>query len=165
MKKLITYSSRTGNTKKLCEYVYNNLQNKQDVEFIEMNKVENISVYEKIVIGFWIDRATANGEAKKFIKKISNKKIAFLATLGARPDSEHADRCRKNVMKLYDNSNDYNGIVLARGKVDPKFLKAIKLLPLPKDVKEKMFEASYTSREPNEKELNEALNFIEDFFK
>ncbi len=161
MKILMAYSSATGNTKYFCEEVYSNLKDKYDIALIELKDVQSFDDYDLLVLGFWIDRATANKAAKKIITKIKNKKIAFLATLGASPDSEHADRVRKTVVELVDESSEYLGISLARGKVSEKLLKRIKFLPLPKKVRDQMYDASVNSREPNQEEIDKATQFIE----
>ncbi len=160
MKVLIAYSSRTGNTKIVCDAAYDEIKEIADVDYMTVNEVSDVSKYDLVVVGFWVDKGTANKEAKKFIQKIRNKRVALLATLGASPDSEHGHKCRKYVKDLVDESNEYLGLVLARGKVDPKLTKAIKFLPLGKEIRRQMYEASINSREPNEEELAKTREFI-----
>ncbi len=165
MKILMAYSSMTGNTKYFCTEVYKNLKDKYDIDLMELKDVNSYDGYDLLIMGFWIDRATANKEAKKFIRKIKHKKIAFLATLGASPDSEHADRVRRTVVELVDGSSEYLGISLARGKVAEKLLKRIKFLPLPKKIKDQMYDSSVNSREPNQEEIDQATTFIKGLIK
>ncbi len=164
MKILMAYSSMTGNTKYFCTEVYKNLKDRYDINLMELKDVSSYDEYDLLIIGFWVDRATANKEAKKFIRKIKNKKIVFLTTLGASPNSEHADRVRRTVVELVDESSEYLGISLARGKVSEKLLNRIKFLPLPKKIKEQMYDASVNSREPNREEIDRATMFIEGSF-
>ncbi len=158
---LITYSSRTGNTKKLCEGVYNSLKDKFNMDIEPLNKKTEYEKYDTVVVGYWVDKGTANAQAKKFITKIRNKNVVLLGTLGASPDSEHGHKTRKNVGNLIDESNYYLGVFLARGKVDPKLTKKIKLLPLPKKIKDQMYESSINSRETNEQDIENAVVFLE----
>ncbi|MDO4772267.1 MAG: flavodoxin family protein [Bacillota bacterium] len=162
MKVLIAYSSKTGNTEYFCNEVYKNI--KDDCEQIDIAKLKDVSGYEDydmVVAGFWVDRTTANAEAMKFIKKIHGKKVALLGTLGASPDSEHAAKVRENVKELVHESNEYLGVRLARGKVDEKMIKRIKLIPfVPKKIKDQMYETSIHSREPNAEEIAEATAFM-----
>ncbi len=162
MKIVIAYSSKTGNTKFFCEKVYENLKDDLDIEITTIKELKDYSKYDLVIIGFWVDRSTANREAKKQIKNIENKKIALLGTLGASTDSEHGKKVIENVGKLINKSSEYLGVKLARGKVSEKLTNKIKLLPLPKNIIDKMYEASINSREPNEYEINEAINFIKD---
>ncbi len=160
MKILICYSSKTGNTEKLCSGVYDHLRDKAEFDIMKMPEVRSWTGYDIIIPGFWVDKGTANREAKKIISRIQNKKVALLGTLGASPDSEHGEKVRKNVKELVDSSNEYLGVFLSRGKVNPKLLKTIKRLPLPSELKNKMYESSVGSREPNETDIANAAKFI-----
>ncbi len=161
MKKvLITYSSKTGNTKKLVTEAVALLGEGYDIDIKTIKETGDYDEYDLIVPAFWIDKGTANKEAKKFIEKIRNKNVGFLATLGASPDSEHGEKVKKNVPMLSHESNNYMGFVLARGKVDPKLTARLKFLPLPSSIKDQMYEASISSREPNEAEFKEAAEFL-----
>ncbi len=160
MKILIAYSSKTGNTEKVCKKVFENLKDEHEIDIMTVKEVSDYDDYDLLVPAFWVDKGTANKEARKFIEKIRNKNVALLGTLGASPDSEHGNKVRKNVKELVDNSNTYHGVFLARGKVDEKLIKRIKMLPLPKNIKEQMYESSVNSREPNEEEFAGATKFI-----
>ncbi len=161
MKILIAYSSKTGNTKKVCDYVYEQLKEKWDITLTTVGEAEETDSYDLVVVGYWVDKGTANREAKKFIGKIKDQKVVLLATLGAAPDGEHGRKVVKNAGKLVHPSSEYLGISLARGKVDPQLIKNIKFLPLPSKIKDQMYESSINSREPNEEELNNAVQFID----
>ncbi len=160
MKILICYSSKTGNTEKLCSGVYNHIKNKADIDIMKMPETRDWASYDVVIPGFWVDKGTANRESRKFISRIQNRKVALLGTLGASPDSEHGEKVRKNAKELVDGSNEYLGVFLSRGKVNPKLLKTIKRLPLPSQLKDKMYESSVGSREPNETDIANAAEFI-----
>ncbi len=161
MKVLFTYSSKTGNTKMLCDAVYENIKDKCEIDYTAVKDApKDLSTYDLIIVGFWVDKGTANKKARKFIDIIENKKVAFLGTLGAAPDSEHGQKCVRKLPDIVNKLNEYLGVVLARGKVNEKLIKRIKLLPLPKDIKDKMYEASIDSRPPNEEEMKKASEFI-----
>ncbi len=161
MKKiLIAYSSNTGNTLKLCKNTAELLKDDCHVTLKTVKETDSFEDYDLIVAAFWVDKGSANRAAKKFIDKIKNKNIAFMATLGADPNGEHADSVRDNASSLVDQSNHYHGIFLARGKIDPKLAKAAKFLPLKKELKERIYESSINSREPNEEEFRGAAQFL-----
>lgn len=161
MKILLAYSSLTGNTKKLCDGVYDGLKHKYDIDICKVKEVSDISGYDTIMAGYWVDKGTANKEAKKFIKGIKNKKVVLLGTLGAAPDSEHGMKVMKNVAKLVDESNEYYNSFLCRGKVSEKLTKRVKFLPLPKSIRDQMYEASINSHEPREQDIKNAINFVD----
>ncbi len=160
MKIVIAYSSKTGNTKKLCTGVYDRLKERYDVDITTVKELGSLDNYDIIIPGFWVDKGTANREAKKFITKIRNKKVALLGTLGASPDSEHGDKVRVNIEKLIDSSNEYLGVFLSRGKVNEKLIKRIKFLPLSSEIRQKMYDSSVSSREPNEEDMENGTNFL-----
>ncbi len=161
MKILIAYSSVTGNTKKLCNALYENLKDKHEVTIQTIKETKEFESYDVIVPGFWVDKGSANREAKKFIKQIKNKKIVPIGTLGAAPDSYHGQKCLKKITALIDESNETPGVFLSRGKVNPKLTAKIHKLPLPKKIRDQMYEASVASREPNETDFKNATEFVE----
>ncbi len=162
MKILMAYSSVTGNTKKLCTGVYENIKSDYEVEVctVKEAKEKDMAAYELIMVGFWVDKGTANKEARKFINKIENKKVILLGTLGAAPDSEHGHKVMKNMASLTGETVEYLGGFLARGKVDEKLTNRIKFLPLPKNLKDQMYESSINSRPTNEEDIEKATGFV-----
>ncbi|WP_371377771.1 flavodoxin family protein [Sporomusa aerivorans] len=127
MKTLIVYSSLTGNTKKVAEAV-------QEVfgEAAELFPVEEkppADGYDLVAVGFWVDRGTADKKAQDYITGLRNKKVALFATLGAYPDSEHAQKSMANAVALIDDSNQFIGSFICQGKVDPKLVEQFKNLP------------------------------------
>ncbi len=150
----------TGNTKKLCEAVYNNLKNEHDIDISTVKDMPSTDEYDLVVIGFWVDKGTANKEAKKQIKQIQNKPIALLGTLGADPKGEHGQKVIEKVKTLPHTSAEYKGVFLCRGKVAEKLTKRIPLLPLPRAIKDKMYESSIQSREPNEEDFQNGTDFL-----
>ncbi len=160
MKTLLAYSSRTGNTEKLCKGVAQAIGEQIDIDLMKVSEIKDIDDYDLIMIGFWVDKGSANREAKKQITKLRNKRVLLLGTIGAAPDSEHGQKVYKTVNKLVDPSNDYLGVFLARGKVDPKLASRIKFIPLPSGIKKQMEEASAGSRETNEQDIANAVEFV-----
>ena len=63
MKLLITYSSKTGNTKKLAEGLYNNLPFKE-MDIMPIADVRNIDEYDTVLVGYWVDRAFPEQRSK-----------------------------------------------------------------------------------------------------
>ncbi len=165
MKVLLAYSSRTGNTEKLCKGVANAIGDQFDIDLMTVKEIDNFDDYDVIIIGFWVDKGSANKEAKKQIVKLKDKRVILLGTIGAAPDSEHGQKVYKTVNQLVDPSNDYLGSFLARGKVDPRLAKSIKFLPLPSGIKDQMAEASATSRATNEQDIANAVEFVKSVLK
>lgn len=127
MKTLITYSSKTGNTKKVAEAIYSSLM-EADLKAIE--DVSSIEEYDFIITGGWIDRATFDAKALNFTKTISNKKVGYFFTLGASPESDHAKDCVNNINNLFlENNNTIVANYFCQGAIDPKLISWMSTLP------------------------------------
>ena len=94
MKSIVVYSSLTGNTKMVGEAIAEVLAPNCDIYKVEDNP--DITGYDLVVVGFWVDKGTADAKSSKFLKSIRNSKVAVYATLGAEPDSEHAKTSLQN---------------------------------------------------------------------
>ena len=162
MKGLIIYSSKTGNTKRMAEKIYEVLKDEQQMTIKDIREAPKIEEYDFILLGGWIDRGTLETKTLKLLKTIKNKKIGLFATLGAMPDSEHGRKVIKNIEDLL-NDRDSLGQYICPGLVDPKMiekLKGITGLVVPKKIKEKMIETSLKSRKATEEELLKAANYF-----
>ncbi len=167
MKGLIIYSSKTGNTKRMAEKIYEALKDKQQMTIKDIREAPQIEEYDFILLGGWIDRGTLETKTLKLLKTIKNKKIGLFATLGAMPDSEHGRKVIKNLKDLLKD-RDSLGQYICPGLVDPKMiekLKGITGLVVPKKIKEKMIETSLKSRKATEEELLEAANYFAENIK
>ena len=89
MKVLVTYSSKTGNTKTLAEGIYEGLP-MENKTILPMNEVKSLEDYDVILAGYWVDKSGPNEEAKNFLTTIQGKKVGLFATLAYWPDTEHA---------------------------------------------------------------------------
>lgn len=124
MKSIVVYSSLTGNTKMVGEAIAEVLAPNCDIYKVEDNP--DITGYDLVAVGFWVDKGTADAKASKFLKSIRNNKVAVYATLGAEPDSEHAKTSLQNGIDMLDSSNEVMGRFICQGKIDPKLLEAMK---------------------------------------
>lgn len=162
MKGLILYSSKTGNTKRMAEKIYEVLKKEHLMTIKDIRNAPNIKNYDFILLGAWIDRGTLEPKTLKFLKTIEDKKLGLFATLGAMPDSEHGKKVIKNLEDLLKDRNSL-GQYICPGLVDPKMiekLKGITGLVVPKKIKEKMIETSLASRYATDEELEEAANYF-----
>ncbi len=124
---LITYSSKTGNTKKIAEAVKAGIPT---ADLIPVSELQNVEKYDLVIIGGWIDRANFYAAALKAVNLIKNKNTAYFFTLGAYPDSDHAKDCVKNIEELLmKNSNKIMGKFFCQGAIDPKLIEFMKTLP------------------------------------
>lgn len=126
MKTLITYSSKTGNTKKVAEAILTAIPN---AELKDINDVLYLD-YDLIILGGWIDRATFDSKSLNFAKKLKKKKVAYFFTLGAHPNSDHSKDCVNNIETLLvENNNEIIGKYFCQGAIDPKLISWMSTLP------------------------------------
>ena len=130
MKTLIIYSSQTGNTKLVCEKAFEFLKDEKNIVPIEEIETINLDEYDNIIIGTWIDKATADAKAKKFINSLVDTKLYFIGTLSASLSSDHAKKCFNNLSKLCSKKNNFIDGVLARGKVSDDLKEKFTKFPL-----------------------------------
>lgn len=128
MKVLITYSSKTGNTKKLAEGIYDGLL-AENKTILPMSEVNRIDEYDIILAGYWVDRAAPNEESKQFLATIKGKKVGIFATLGYWADSEHAWKSLTNGEALVSEDNKIIGKFICQGKLDEKIIAMFEKLP------------------------------------
>src|SRR5699024_6453147 len=85
--------------------------------------------FDLIIVGFWVDKGTADEKAKKYMEKLKGKKVGVFGTLGAYPDSDHAKKTMMRVRELLERENEVVAEFLCQGKVDPKLIEKFKDLP------------------------------------
>lgn len=164
MKGIIIYSSKTDNTKRMAEKIYEALKNEYEMTIENIRDSPDIESYDFVLLGGWVDRGTLETQTRKYLEKIKNKKLGLFATLGAMPDSEHGRKVIKNLEGLLRGKESL-GQYICPGLVDPKMiekLKGIKGVIVPKKIKEKMIDTSLKSRKATEEELEEAARYFAD---
>ena len=121
MKPIVLYSSRTGNTKKVALAIAGALPAGTPCLPVAEAPAD-LAAYDLVFIGYWVDRGTANAEAKALMEKLHNAHVVVFATLGANPLSEHAQMCLDNGVKLLPEGTDVAGTFICQGAVDPKVI-------------------------------------------
>lgn len=102
MKSLVLWSSRTGNTKKVAEAIYEALPGEKDI--LEEGREKDLSSYDLIFVGFWAFRRGADMVARRTLAKMEGKKVAIYATAGTYPDSQAAKDYLDNAAALLPES-------------------------------------------------------------
>lgn len=129
MKMLISYSSMTGNTKKLAQGIYKHFKDVADLadikDFVDPDN------YDIILHGYWVNRGGPDDSSVAFLKSLRNKKVGLFATLGAYPDSQHAMDSLENGKACLDVSNQLVGTFICHGSVSEAM--KTRMYQLPKD--------------------------------
>lgn len=167
MKSIVVVSSRTGNTLKVAGAVAFALDEQQ--EAVKIEEKPDVTDYDLVVVGTWIDRGTADQKAAEFIKFLRNKKVAVFITLGAYADSDHAKKCVENVIGLFDESCEVVGSFICQGAVSQKMVVMMaKMFPgghphgMNEGRKKRLADGK---SHPDETDLNNAYNYFTDLKK
>ncbi|RZN32941.1 MAG: hypothetical protein EF813_11490 [Methanosarcinales archaeon] len=73
MRTLVVYSSRTGNTKKIADAIYEITPEESKIAPVEYNP--DFKDYDFVVLGFWVDKGLPDKKAQKYLRTINRKKI------------------------------------------------------------------------------------------
>lgn len=159
---IVLYSSRTGNTKQIAMAICAVLP-EGTVCLPVADAPESFDGYDCVFAGFWIDKGTANADAKKLLERLQHPKIALFATLGADPDSEHAVNSMRNAIELLPHAETPICTFICQGKVDPKLIEQMKKMFSEGHphavIDERMRLHERASVHPNEKDLEAAKSF------
>lgn len=123
----IIYSSRTGNTKKLAEAIYNVLPQNSCDYYGEVDKIED-ELSEVLYIGFWTEKGDADLQTIEFLKQLKNKKIFLFGTAGYGESEKYFKNIVDNVKKNIDSSNTIIGTFMCQGKMPLSVLERYKMM-------------------------------------
>ena len=165
MKSIIIYSSLTGNTKQVAEAIARVLP--ADTLCVPMSELpSDIASYDLVFAGFWVDKGTANKEARDVLGTLHNPHIALFATAGVPPQMEHAKQSLVNAAACLPEGVVPVDTFICQGKVDPKVIEMMyKIFPkghshgqsADRDARHKQ-----AAVHPNEEDFKAAQDFAKD---
>ena len=86
MKVIIAYMSLSGNTRKIAEAIYGEIQEEKEIK--ELSEIDDLEGYDLAFIGFPMHGFGCPDEVKSFLEKhCMGKRIALFVTHGAPEDS------------------------------------------------------------------------------
>ena len=129
MKSIVIYSSLTGNTKQVAETIARVLP--ADTPCVSMSELpSDMASYDLVFAGFWVDKGTANKEARDVLGTLHNPHIALFATAGVPPQMAHAKESLINAAHCLPDGVEPVGTFICQGKVDPKVIEMMyKMFP------------------------------------
>jgi len=82
MKVLVTYRSVTGNTKKIAEAIFEEIQTEKEI--VNFRDVDSLDAYDFVFVGYPVEGWGPGGASKKWLKEhVKGKKISVFCTHGA----------------------------------------------------------------------------------
>jgi flavodoxin len=129
LRTLVCYSSKTGNTKKIAEIIYENCPFDKNILNLEENKsIESINNYDLIIIGYWVESGKANRLAVDSLKTIKNKKIALFGTAGTDINHPYVKSVIIKTESIIDNSNQLLGHFICQGEIAEEVITNFEIL-------------------------------------
>lgn len=163
MRTNIIFSSLSGNTKKVAYEILEVMD--EGTGIYDLKDLNNDLEGELLVLGYWVDRGKPNKEMEEFMEKLEGKKIITFGTLGAYPDSEHANQTKEKTNSILSEKNKVLGNFLCQGKVNPKitemFMKDSGDGAQHKMTPERMKRHEDAASHPNEKDFKDAKEFVQ----
>lgn len=157
----IVYFSKTGNTKKIAEAMFES--NPSIFDLIDGSTKPDLSDYSLIVFGYWAARGGPEVDAQEVMKTVSNKPVILFQTLGEEDMGSHAMSCAANGGASLGENCKVWGVFSCRGAIDPKLLEAMKNAPpnMPYYASpENLAKWSLSANHPNEDDCKAAQAFI-----
>jgi flavodoxin len=153
-KTLVTYFSRTGNTKLVAEAIYGALPGDRTLK--PMAEAGDLSSYALVVAGFPVQSHSVPYPAETFLKSIpEGKKVALFATHGSLAGSQ-----------LAREAMEYASVLVARGKLVGTFscrgkvsLQALEVLMQSPEHEAWADMAASAATHPDESDLEDARAF------
>jgi len=159
MKVLVAYMSRTGNTKKVAEVIYEEIR--VEKEIMAINKVKSIEDYNLTFLGFPIHNLGPDKKTVKFLEKhcVNNRNVALFITHAAPEGHEDLlpilDKFRQaasgaNIVAMFD----------CQGELSKMIKRIMSVLP---DAKYRLWSKQDNSQgQPNKARLDKARAFSND---
>lgn len=151
---LVTYFTRTGNTKKVAEAIYDELGG--DKAIAPLGKVEDVSRFDLVFIGFPVQSHSVPYPVETFLKAVpAGLKAALFSTHGSFTGSPLSRQALEYAAVLVAGAR-LLGTFTCRGKVSPEALEALKNEPEHEAWVEM---AASAATHPDEHDLAEARAF------
>ena len=104
MKKLVVYSSKGGNTRKLAEAAFARLAGEKEISSVD--QAPDPAGYDVVVVGFWYQGGQPDPASQEYLKKCGNAANLFLlATHGAANNSDYATLGMNKARELAAGAN------------------------------------------------------------
>lgn len=115
----IIYTSKTGNTRKLAEAVFDAIESPQKVIYdLEKDEMDfNSDIY---FVGFWTNSGSCSIEVLDILSEMHGKKIAMFGTCGLEYNQEYYREIESHIDAFIPDDNEYLGTFLCQGKMPLK---------------------------------------------
>ena len=158
VKALVTYFSRTGNTEKIANTIYEELTVPRDI--IRIEQVSSPTEYDLVFVGSPIEKHGLVEIVKSFIKKIDSKtKIVLFITHAAPEQSGFANSYVEAGKNLFEDTSNLLGVFNCQGELSSDL--AAHMLKSSNPQLQKFAEMrQYTLNQPDEERIERCKQFV-----
>lgn len=125
MKVQLIYSSLSGKTKRLAEYLYNSLQ-AEEKSIHDLKEGVPVLDGDIILLGYWVDKGGPNKDMQEFMKTVKGKTVGVFCTLGFYADSAHAINSIRAGADLLAQENTIIGSYVCNGAISENMIAAFR---------------------------------------
>lgn len=121
MKKVVIYSSLTGNTKKVASVISETI----GCEMFDYKDIgiQKLTEFDFIGIGFYIDKGDIDEGFRPIANSINGKKIGLFITMGGDTNSEYAINAIQNFKNRFiSQDNEVLTTFYCQGAIDPNLI-------------------------------------------
>ncbi|MDD3186240.1 MAG: flavodoxin family protein BilS [Anaerostipes sp.] len=161
----VVYTSKTGNTKKLAEKIYDTL-NSKDKEIYSLDEGGANADADIYFIGFWTNRGTCSMEVLDFFDNLEGKKIALFGTCGMGGQEEYFNNIKTNVAAFLPDSAEFLGAFMCQGEmpdtVGEKYHNILREHPDDEKIKFMIDNFNHAIGHPDAEDLDHIATFVKD---
>lgn len=166
MKILVTYRTKTGNTKKIAEAIYSSIDSNLNKDIKPWDEVTDLENYEIVFVGFPIEKMGPTSIDEKWLKdNVENKKIALFVTHAALETAPYVqpwlEKCCKAVI---DANAEILGIFNAQGELSEEITNMMAKSGR-NDLEIFSKQRKFTIGQPDETRINAAIKFGKQIIK
>ena len=156
MKNLVVYSSRTGNTRKLAEALYEHIPGEKELK--PVSEAPDPEGHTFIAAGFRIENGEPDREMQEYLKKIVDDCQVFLfATHASRPGSELVKNAMNTARHLARRGRIVGEFDCLGEVPEDKLTEARQQEPVPEWVKD----AEKAKGHPDQEDIREMLKLVD----
>jgi flavodoxin len=120
---LICYSSKTGNTKKVAEIIFEICPFNKDIFNLEKNRdIPDSDNFDLIIVGYWVESSKANSLTIDFLNTVKNKRVVLFGTAGTDVNHPYVKSVISKTENEIDSSNDLLGHFICQGQISEEVI-------------------------------------------
>ena len=157
MKTLVTYYSRTGNTRKVAEAIFDEIEEQKDL--IPIEEVSDIETYDMLFVGSPIERHGVVDIVREFLhNEVHGKLIAMFITHAAAEQMEIASMYVEQCKELVNDVSVLLGLFNCQGELSESLANHMARSENPQ-LREFASKRKFTLDQPNEERIQKSRQF------